>query len=204
MSAKTLLTINTDGAARGNPGPAAFAFVIREDGMLIVEEAGCLGTMTNNKAEYTALVRALEYAVQLGEDRPLLIQSDSELMVKQMRGEYRVKDGDLRVLYDQASKLSDRFPKVTFKHVPRAQNGDADRLCNEALDGQRGPRAPAGPSAKKTSPAKRQARAEGLRDEAIACLRTAATEWAKGNANNPPPEMVWEQLWSILEEEGII
>src|SRR5207253_10930089 len=90
MAEPGLLTINIDGAARGNPGPAAYAYVIARDGQPVLEEAGCLGTATNNVAEYTALVKALERAVELGGKR-VLIRSDSELLVKQMSGESRVK-----------------------------------------------------------------------------------------------------------------
>jgi ribonuclease HI len=131
------LTINTDGGARGNPGPAAYAYVIVQEGAPPIEEAGCLGHATNNQAEYTALVRALEHASRLGTDRKLLIRSDSELMVKQMNGEYRVKDAGLRPLYEQACSLRRKFPSVTIRHVPRAQNAWADRLYNQALDGNR-------------------------------------------------------------------
>src|SRR5205807_1209577 len=102
----------------------------------IAQEKGCLGTMTNNQAEYMALIRALEHAEKLGTGHRLVIRSDSELMIKQMRGEYSVKNADLRALYDRAQSLRRRFDAVTFTHVPRAQNGDADRLCNEALDGE--------------------------------------------------------------------
>src|SRR5947209_11368241 len=97
MSKGAVLTINIDGGARGNPGPAAFAYVITQDGHLLTEEAGCLGTATNNLAEYTALVRALERAAELGGEH-LLIRSDSELLVKQMNGQYRVKNPQLKVL----------------------------------------------------------------------------------------------------------
>jgi ribonuclease HI len=138
MSQGAELNIHVDGAARGNPGPAAFAYVISQDGQVLREEAGCLGTATNNLAEYTALVRALERAAELGGER-LLIRSDSELLVKQMNGLYRVKHPQLKVLYDQACRLRDRFSSVEIIHVPRAQNSHADRLCNEALDGLRGP-----------------------------------------------------------------
>src|SRR5258708_268461 len=100
MAKPELLTIHTDGAARGNPGPAAFAYTIASDGVTIMEDAGKLGRMTNNQAEYIALVRALERAGQMGANHPLLILSDSELMVKQMNGDYRVNDGALRGYYD--------------------------------------------------------------------------------------------------------
>src|SRR5215471_21198318 len=118
MAEPAVLTIHTDGASRGNPGDAAFAYVIARDGQPPIEEADCLGSMTNNQAEYTALVRALEHALELGAAHRLLIHSDSELMVKQMNGEYRVKNEELRDLYEQARRLADRFEgPVTFKHV---------------------------------------------------------------------------------------
>src|SRR5271154_6432896 len=99
MSDTDLLTIHTDGAARGNPGPAAFAFVIARSGDTVAEEHGLLGNATNNVAEYTALVKALERASRLGA-RKLVVNSDSELMVKQMRGEYKVKHEGLLPLYE--------------------------------------------------------------------------------------------------------
>src|SRR5713226_4569662 len=104
MKKSDLLTINIDGAARGNPGPAAYAFVIAREGQPPIEEAGYLGNATNNFAEYTALVKALERALELGGER-LIIESDSELLVKQMNGEYRVKNDQLRVLHERARKL---------------------------------------------------------------------------------------------------
>src|SRR5437899_1592811 len=134
MNKSDVLTINIDGAARGNPGPAAYACVIAKDSQLLSEEARRLGTATNNVAEYSALVHALERAAELGGTR-LLIKSDSELLVKQMNGEYRVKDPRLKILHDQASRLRERFSSVSIVHVPRAKNSHADRLCNEALDG---------------------------------------------------------------------
>src|ERR1700728_4422573 len=129
MSEPILLTIYTDGASRGNPGEAAFAYTIARDGAPIIEEAGCLGRITNNQAEYTALVRALEHALRLGTQNRLLIHSDSELMVKQMRGEYKVKNEELRDFYDQARKIVRQFTgAVTFKHVRREHNKRADEL----------------------------------------------------------------------------
>lgn len=138
MTETEVLTIYTDGASRGNPGAAAFAYVISREGQPPIEEAECLGDATNNQAEYTALVRALERALQLGPHHRLLIHSDSELMVKQMNGEYRVKNADLRDLYEQACALRQRFAnEVTIRHVRRALNKRADELCNQALDGKR-------------------------------------------------------------------
>lgn len=125
--------IYTDGAARGNPGPAAFAYVISREGQADIEESGCLGSATNNVAEYTALVRALTHALSLGATHALL-HSDSELLVKQMNGEYRVKHADLKPLYLEAKRLAGQIGAVTIRHVRREQNSRADELCNEALD----------------------------------------------------------------------
>jgi ribonuclease HI len=196
MSASDVLTIHTDGASRGNPGPAAFAYVIAREGGPPVEEAGCLGRMTNNQAEYTALVRALEHAARLGTSHRLTVHSDSELLVKQMRGEYRVKDPGLRELYEEASDLADRFAhRPKFVHVRRARNARADELCNLALDGLLPEGGPA-PAA--------EAPPDGLRERAVACLRRAADSWARGDAGDPSPEAVWDELAVILREEGAL
>jgi ribonuclease HI len=183
MSA-TDLTIHTDGAARGNPGPAAFSYVIARSGLPDIEESGCLGETTNNVAEYTALVKALERARALGGGR-LAILSDSELMVKQMRGEYKVKHDGLRKLFDQAQLLAETFDGVSYQHVRREQNKRADELCNQALDGTSGS-------------VKAGAKEIGKRTRSVACA------WAAGNPNEPRPEEVWEQLWTILEEAGAL
>jgi ribonuclease HI len=201
MSEPGILTIHTDGGARGNPGPAAFAYVIQHDRESPIEVAGCIGEGTNNQAEYTALIRALEHAARLGSQHRLRIHSDSELVVKQMNGEYRVKDEGLKPLYEQARRLASRFAGVEFRHIPRAQNARADRLYNAALDR-------AGKRTAQLTPGKRAAqatpRATAVQEEAIECLRAAANAWARGNPNEPAPELVWEQLWSVLEENGIL
>jgi ribonuclease HI len=204
MSAASVLTIHTDGAARGNPGPAAFAYVIARDGAPPIEEGGCLGRMTNNQAEYTALVRALEHAARLGTAQEVHILSDSELMVKQMRGEYRVKNEELRDLYEQAQELADRFTAVSYQHVRREQNKRADALCNEALDGERGSGVTAAKAPKSTKKAAPPVAEAAVREEAVACLRAAAEAWARSGAGAVSPELVWEQLWSILEEHGAL
>ena len=129
---------NIDGASRGNPGPAAAGWVIRDasDSQVLVEEGLCLGTETNNRAEYFALLFALEDAVLL-RAAELLVRSDSELLVKQMAGEYRVKNRDLKPLFTRAKRLASAFKRFRMEHVPRAQNTDADRVANEALDAQK-------------------------------------------------------------------
>jgi ribonuclease HI len=204
MNSASVLTIHTDGAARGNPGPAAFAYVIARDGAPPIEECGCLGRMTNNQAEYTALVRALEHAAKLGTGHIVHLFSDSELMVKQMRGEYRVKNEELRDLYEQARALAGRFASVRFQHVRRELNGRADALCNEALDGERGRGAAKGVAPKPAKKAAAPATSASVRAEAVECLRAASEAWARDVAGALTPEMVWDQLWSILEEHGAL
>ena len=126
-------TMHVDGAARGNPGPAAFAFVIDRPGLPPVAAAEVFGDATNNVAEYMALVRRLEAAADLGLFR-LTVFSDSELVVKQMNGEYRVKYPELIRLHKRARELRKEFVSVPIMHVRREDNLRADALCNEALD----------------------------------------------------------------------
>jgi ribonuclease HI/probable phosphoglycerate mutase len=124
----------TDGGARGNPGPAASAFVLEaEDGTVLEARGTVIGVATNNVAEYRALVDGLRRASELGVDE-LEVVSDSELIVKQMRGEYRVKNEALQALNREASALAGAMKQVTYTAVRREQNELADRLVNEALD----------------------------------------------------------------------
>jgi ribonuclease HI len=192
--------IHTDGAARGNPGPAAWAYVIERPGQAAVEEAECFGHATNNVAEYMAVIRALQRSVQLGLTRVTLF-SDSELMVRQMNGEYAVKNADLRGLYDQAQALVRQFAFATFAHVRRAENARADALCNAVLDGR--------PLGSANSPSKKAKKRSATRRSdvdaaAVESLRAAARAWGASGGRDPAPEMIWEQLWSILEEAGVL
>jgi probable phosphoglycerate mutase len=126
--------LSTDGGARGNPGPAAFAYVLEaEDGTVLAAHGETMGVATNNVAEYSALIAGLEKARELGL-RDVEVVSDSELMVKQMRGEYRVKNEALRELSLQAARLARAIGSVTYTAVRREHNELADRLVNEALD----------------------------------------------------------------------
>ena len=123
-----------DGGARGNPGPAGYGVRIeRLDGTLIEELHGPLGIATNNIAEYNGLLAALRWAVEHGE-RHVRIRADSELLVKQMRGEYKVKHPGLQPLYARARLLVTELDHVVFEHVRREQNKEADRLSNVAMD----------------------------------------------------------------------
>ncbi len=125
----------TDGGARGNPGPAAAAYVLEaEDGTVLAAHGERIGTATNNVAEYRALLAGLEKAAEVGVD-DLEVVSDSELLVKQMLGEYRVKNDALRELSLEAAALARRIGRVRYTAVRRTQNELADQLVNEALDG---------------------------------------------------------------------
>jgi ribonuclease HI len=127
-------TLYTDGGSRGNPGPAAYAYVLEtEDGTVLDARGEPIGVATNNVAEYRALVAGLERAVEAGV-RELAVVSDSELLVKQMRGEYKVKNRALQELFLEASRLARRIHRVTYTAVRREHNELADRLVNEALD----------------------------------------------------------------------
>jgi len=125
---------NIDGASRGNPGPAAYAVVIRDaDGKLVLELAKKFGRDTNNVAEYYALLAALDFSTTHG-ITALRIRSDSELLVRQMQGRYKVKSEDLKPLHERASILSRQLKYFVIEHVRREQNRDADALANLALD----------------------------------------------------------------------
>ena len=128
----------TDGGARGNPGPAAFGYVLEaEDGTVHDARGEAIGVATNNVAEYRALVAGLRRAAELGVDE-LEVVSDSELLVRQMRGEYKVKNEALRELWREAEELERSFEKVSYSAVRREHNELADRLVNEALDAAAG------------------------------------------------------------------
>jgi ribonuclease HI len=129
-----VITAYIDGGARGNPGPAGYGVRIEgPDGSLVSELHGALGIATNNIAEYNGLLAALRYAVEHGQ-RPLLVKADSELLVKQMRGEYRVKNEGLKPLFLEAIRLIRAIGDVTFEHVRREFNKEADRLSNLGMD----------------------------------------------------------------------
>ncbi len=124
-----------DGASRGNPGPAAYAVLIETaDGRKLASFSKQLGKATNNFAEYQALLAALEYALQ-HEYRRLRVFSDSELLVRQIEGHYKVKHVGLKPLHQEARALIARLKSFKIRHVPREQNREADRLVNQALDG---------------------------------------------------------------------
>ena len=124
---------NVDGGSRGNPGPAGYGVHIEQDDGSVVELKESIGIATNNVAEYSGLIAALAWAVAHGVSR-LHVRADSDLLVKQMRGEYRVKSPGLQPLFEQARALARQIGDVKFEHVRREFNKDADRLANEAMD----------------------------------------------------------------------
>ena len=131
---KERLTLEFDGGSRGNPGPAGIGVVIRaEDGTPIYTLGRCIGRATNNVAEYRALITAMEQALALGARR-ILVRGDSELIIKQMTGVYRVKHPDMKSLFDQAKALKSQFDEVKIEHNLRNKNELADKLVNLSLD----------------------------------------------------------------------
>jgi ribonuclease HI len=194
--AKSLPTAGTwklfiDGASRGNPGRAAYAVVIERPDSAVYEEADVIGVATNNVAEYTALLRGLQRAAEMGARR-LMVYSDSELLVKQMNGEYRVKSEQIQPLFDEANDWLSRLDQVTIQHVRRAENSRADQLCNEALDGR-----PKPPTVRQGTLDKRS---DPMRERALEILRQAAESWSRGDPHRPTPESVWNQLESLWRQ----
>jgi ribonuclease HI len=128
------LTVNVDGGARGNPGPAAIGVVVRNGGEVVEEVGERIGVATNNVAEYRALLRGIELAAAHGGTELELI-GDSELVVRQVEGRYKVKNAGMRELHEEVKRALRDFDSWSIRHVRRADNADADRLVNEALDG---------------------------------------------------------------------
>lgn len=127
------VVIRSDGVSRGNPGPAAIGAIIRDErGRLLASISQPIGRATNNQAEYRAIIAALEKALALGA-RQVELNSDSELMVRQIKGQYRVRKEALRPLYQRVKELQSRLEGFTIKHIPRQQNREADKLANAAL-----------------------------------------------------------------------
>ncbi len=131
--------VNTDGGARGNPGPSGVGFVIQQDGEIVKKGKAYIGETTNNQAEYEALIRALGdldgIAPKEGrKENHVEVRMDSELVIKQLRREYKVKDAGLKLQFAKVGALIAQFPSISFVHVMREENGMADELANEAMD----------------------------------------------------------------------
>ena len=157
---------NIDGGSRGNPGPAAYGVVIRDGrGEIVAKLKKYIGRTTNNVAEYYGLIAAMDYA-QSHRIRALRIESDSELLVKQMRGQYKVKSEDLRPLFERAQKMSKALDSFRIEHVYREQNREADALANEALDETEG-KVSGSATTKKTEAASSKAEPARSKAEAV-------------------------------------
>lgn len=129
------VSVYSDGASRGNPGDAAYAFVVVQDDAIVDRDTGYLGEATNNQAEYHAVINALEHLMDTDVDQ-IAFHSDSQLIVNQLNGAWDVNDPQLRDLYERAQDRRDAFETVTFTHLPREHEyiTVADRLCNQTLD----------------------------------------------------------------------
>ena len=137
VTAAQRMKLWADGASRGNPGPSGAGAVVKlATGEVIGEVAEYLGTGTNNRAEYTAVILGLQRALELG-GREVDVYMDSQLVVRQMEGIYKVKNAQLRPLWEQAGALAKKFATCRFHHVPREQNGEADALANQGVDSGR-------------------------------------------------------------------
>ena len=131
------VVVYSDGACRGNPGPASYGFVVKSvDGKTLFESGAKLGNQTNNFAEYKGLIEALRACAEAGCE-VVTVRADSQFMIRQMLGVYKVKAEGIIPLQREAAKLATSFKTVRYEHVPREENKDADRLANEALDGIR-------------------------------------------------------------------
>ena len=129
---KMLLNVHIDGASRGNPGLSAIGIIIKEDDKVIKEYGEFIGVRTNNQAEYEALRRALEICTDL--DKEVNILSDSELLINQRNLKYRIRSQELKLLSREIANLEKNYDKITYKHIPRSKNSQADYMANKALD----------------------------------------------------------------------
>ena len=129
-----MLTVFCDGGSRGNPGESAFGFVVLDNGQIVKEGAGYIGVATNNFAEYTSLIKALEWLGKNRNGEELEINMDSKLVVSQVSGLFKVKNATIRGLLFKIRELEGSFANITYHHIPREQNTHADKLVNRALD----------------------------------------------------------------------
>ena len=179
---------NIDGGSRGNPGPAAYGVVVRDgSGEIVARLKKYIGRMTNNVAEYYGLIAALDYVQSQG-IRALRIESDSELLVKQMKGLYKVRSPELQPLFERAKKMSAALDSFRIDHVYREQNREADALANEAMDEVEGPDAkPRG--TKSVAPAKPAARNASDGPGATAAASPAAAAVSSAAAKTLPSDV---------------
>jgi len=129
-----MLKVYCDGGARGNPGPAAYGFVVKDKNRTFKEGSGYIGNTTNNVAEYTAIVKALDWLKENHKGKDLDFYLDSQLAASQLSGIYKVKNPNMRNFLVEIRILESNFGQISYNHIPRADNAEADRLVNEALD----------------------------------------------------------------------
>lgn len=129
-----MLKVFCDGGSRGNPGPAAWGFVVKNDNQVIKGDKGYIGVSTNNAAEYTAIIEALNWLKENHKGEDLQFYLDSQLAAAQLSGIYKVKNANIRNLIVKIRELESEFRKISYNHIPRDENKEADRLVNEALD----------------------------------------------------------------------
>lgn len=131
-----MLEIYCDGGARGNPGPAAYGFVVKNNGRIIREQAEFIGIATNNVAEYTSVIAALKWLVKSFGGQDLNFSLDSQLVASQLSGLYKIRNAMIRDLVFEIKTLEAEFAQIRYTHIPREKNKEADRLVNQALDRQ--------------------------------------------------------------------
>lgn len=131
-----MIQVYCDGGARGNPGPAAYGFVIKDNGQIIKRQGGTIGVATNNFAEYTALIKALSWLSGDYQNCDLEVRMDSKLVISQLSGIYKVKDAKIRQLVFEVRILENNFGQIKYVHISRINNWEADREVNRALDSQ--------------------------------------------------------------------
>jgi len=129
-----MIEVFCDGGSRGNPGPAAYGFVVKENQKLVYQGHGCIGIATNNSAEYTAVVKALSWLGKNFAGEDLMLNLDSQLVVSQLSGLYKVKNPKLRELIFKVREFESNFGSVSYRYISRNQNKEADALVNQALD----------------------------------------------------------------------
>jgi len=131
-----MIQVFCDGGSRNNPGHAAYGYVVRQNGKVIKQSGAYIGIATNNFAEYTALIKALEWLSLNKPGSELIVNLDSLLAVSQLNGIYKVKNATIRELIVKVRELEGEFTKIVYRHIPRGQNWEADQLVNQALDQQ--------------------------------------------------------------------
>ncbi len=191
---------NIDGGSRGNPGPASWAFVVKDEKTgQVIERQAAMGSATNNVAEYTALVQVLTFALE-ADFTHLAIRSDSELLVRQMTGVYKVKNAELLPLYEDAKGKSKRLESFAITHIRREYNKRADELCNLALDAEEKSKGVVKPTkAAKASKSNQTPAEKDLRERCLPLIEFYAEDWRNGAPVKPFSELLMKELIALIE-----